>query len=286
MLRSGGAGAEKQPATWRFLQAISANTNFTMEKGKWYRVHVYGKSGDGGYTHTGNIQDIYGTGGAGGGGSGGYACSILMEKRGAVVPCTVSAAITSFGSYLSATAGGNGASVDTSAQTSAGGAGGAGGSASGGNQVNTNGFAGGAGGGTAYVNYYWRGSAGARGGNSGGNGGADGSANPGANYNYLRNTAGGGGGGARLPISPYTGVMGAIGAGGLGGKCSVEYEGDSDTNHFYNGSPGNTPPAWSATSPPTLYGGGGGAGGAIDRKTVSGSTGTPGLIIIEVGGDQ
>ena len=101
MLRSGGAGAEKQPATWRFLQAISANTNFTMEKGKWYRVHVYGKSGDGGYTHTGNIQDVYGTGGAGGGGSGGYACSILMEKRGAVVPCTVSAAITSFGSYLS-----------------------------------------------------------------------------------------------------------------------------------------------------------------------------------------
>lgn len=286
MLRSGGGGAEKQPTSWRFLQAISANANFTMEKGKWYRVHVYGKSGDGGTTAYTGIQNDQCTAGAGGGGSGGYGCSILMEKRGATVPCTVTASITSFGSYLSAAAGANGGSVSVAAATSSGAGGGAGGSASGGNQANINGFPGGAGGSVTLINHKYQGTAGAGGGNNGGAGGASGDSNPGANYNVVRSTGGGGGGGAHLPNSPYTGVMGGIGVGGLGSKSVKQYEDNADRDIGYSGTSGNTPPVWSATSPPTLYGGGGGAGGTLRGNNHAagryGGTGTPGLIIIEV----
>lgn len=270
MLRSGGGGAEKQPTSWRFLQAISANANFTMEKGKWYRIHVYGRSGNGGAIP--NTQS-YAFAGNGGGGSGGYSCSVLMEKKETGVFCTVNDAITSFGSYLSATAGGNGGAADRYTV----GPGGAGGTASGGNQVNTAGFNGGAGGscynstpGSTFSQSV--GSPGARGGNNGGDGGS-------AAVGHFSNLSGAGGG-ARLPNSPYTGVMGAIGAGGNGAGYRKISGG---TTVSQAATAGNTPPAWNATSPPVVYGGGGG-GGSESFHVIPGGTGTPGLIIIEVGG--
>lgn len=279
MLRSGGSGAEKQPATWRFLQAISANTNFTMEKGKWYRVHAYGRSGNGG-SLLGDVSNRS-AGGAGGGGSGGYACSILMEKRGAVVPCTVSAAITSFGSYLSATAGGNG--ENTQGQQAWGHSGGTGGSASGGNIQNIPGSQGGAGGESIDCQNVLV--AGNRGGNAGGYGGAGASVYGGGAYH----SSGGGGGGARLPSSPYTGGMGEI---GKGGQATTTSNYTQSILAFRDACAYNPPalPAWNINGRPLLYGGGGGGGGRCEwNATVAvnaGAIGTPGLIIIEVGGDQ
>lgn len=87
-----------------------------------YRVTVIAKGGNGGRS---DPQD-----GAGGGGSGGWASSLLDLTTEDSVLVTVNPSISSFGSYMSATCGGNGSLSSN----------GAGGTASGGNLFTYNGI--------------------------------------------------------------------------------------------------------------------------------------------------
>lgn len=261
--RRGGNAKAKEPTNWTFLQAISANGTFNAQANTWYRVYVYGKSGNGGTFTGGGSGVIAGRGGCGGGGAGGYAESKLYFKAATSVPVTVNTALSSFGSYLSATAGTNGGSVPGSEPIYGGfGAGGAAGTGTGGNVVNQTGGAGGDGGANVSGGVPFDGAAG---GNTGGTGGLKG--------NYTSG-GGGGGGGGRLRGNKYIGVMGS--AAGFGGN------GTSKNGY---GNPGGSVPNWNETSPPTLYGGGGGAGsGSVTVDGVSpGGTGSAGLIIIERG---
>lgn len=147
--------------------------------------------------------------------------------------------------------------------------------------MNLDGFSGGNGGIAQGYRTTSKASDGLRGGNAGGNGGASGASNI-PSGTSLSSASGGGGGGARLPTTAFTGSMGTIGAGGLGGGF-YDYNKEDQTNR--QGYPGSTPPIPTSANPPIVYGGGGGAGGAIGSGTrnVSGGTGTPGIIIIEVG---
>lgn len=82
------------PTEWTLQEAINTSTTWTPPENTWYRVHVWGKSGDGYPYQT--------SGGASSGHpSGGYACSVLLIE--APVVCTINASLTSFGEYLSAT---------------------------------------------------------------------------------------------------------------------------------------------------------------------------------------
>lgn len=273
VLRSGG-GAEKPPEKWRFLQAITGNSSFVMEKKKWYRIHVFGKSEDGIQTvGTGAVWAFYP--GGRGGNSGGYSQSVLMEKKDTTVSCTVNQSITSFGSYLSATCG-NSSGV---------------GKGSGGNQANAMGYLGGAGG----AGKQGVAAAGSRGGNNGGYGGGVYSNEECASMvysgGYCYSGGGGGGGGARLPESPYTGTMGTIGAGGKGGCVARGKDDEGDTQYRAAlPSSGNTPPTLGSSNLPIVYGGGGGGGGVATfnawKNGGAGGIGTPGIIIIEVGADN
>lgn len=291
----GGGGNHKPPEKWRFLQAFTSNGTFTMEKNKWYRVHVFGKSGDGGNSRIEAAQYTQSySPGAGGGGAGGYAQSILMEKQATAVPITINPSLSSFGSYMTAYAGarGNDSSTQYGAVNKTGGNGGAGGTAVGGNIVNNTGGAGGRGGNSDTLGHVYDttgAQAGARGGNAGGNGGA---ANylP-AGYNYSASCSfegGGGGGGGRYNAPAYVGTMGAIGAGGYGN--SGWETGSYSPCGKRQGLGGNAPPAPGSSSPPVMYGGGGGAGGCYGDTPgvlaiLYGGTGQAGCIIIEVGAD-
>lgn len=264
--RRGGGGKAKEPTNWSFLQAFSSNGTFQVQGNTWYRIHVYGCSGRGGNTYQGGYTA--GNSGAGGGGSGGYSCSVLYFKAGVAVPITATPSTTSFGTYLSATAGTQGEDVMeyTEGYTAKAGVGGQG---YGGNQINVGGFAGGSGGRSGKS----KSSPGTAGLNLGGAGGA------GSSSNYGNVLGGGGGGGGRLANSPYTISNMSAYAGGRGWNI-VPAGNDSA---YIQATNGVTLPGPHDTLPPKVYGGGGGAGGGGSRIDVYGAVGTPAIIIIEKG---
>ncbi len=110
------------------------STTFTVPQTGTYIVTCVGKGGDGGDA----ISSSSAPNGCGGsGGSGGIAQSKLTLTKNASIAITVSNTISSFGSYLSAHAGGNG---EYGYQST--GAGGTAGTATGGNLLNLAGIAG------------------------------------------------------------------------------------------------------------------------------------------------
>lgn len=245
------------PEQWEFVQAISASTTWTPPKpGQWYRVHVFGKCGDGGSTTgfkpgTTNYHSV----GFSGGNTGGYACSIILLEDS--VPCTINSSLTSFGAYLSATSGGsvgkdyNGSKVLSSVV----------GEGIGGTEYNIKGKQGTVGG--------------------------DGSASS-SESNYIH-AGGNGGKGARLqkPYSdfPYINTTANFTV-GIGGWA--RYDGGHDGNST-NGAAAAAYPTLNLNAP-VLYGAGqGGGGNAVSQGGYGwgaggkGSTGSPGLIIIEKG---
>ena len=125
------AGGAKFPAgTWVLLKTFYRSVTgpvFEVPITGEYKVTAVAKGGTGG---TGSWQ-----GGGTGGGSGAWACSIIHLTKGETVPCTVKAALVSFGSYLSVTRGTDGSSSAV----------GIGGTASGGTLYNKNGLNGAAG---------------------------------------------------------------------------------------------------------------------------------------------
>lgn len=239
------------PTQWQFLKAISASSTWTPpEPGQWYRVHVFGKCGDGG-SYTKTISG--GTGaqnGYAGGNTGGYACSLILLDD--IVPCTVNNSVTSFGTYLSATSGGNAGINDDHNPSSVIGNG------IGGTEHNVNG------------------SKGALGSN-------------GSSYseesNYSK-TGGSGGKGNRLKnllSLPYINNTTNF---SVGTGSYAWYDG----GHEYSSSAGKNAASYPSLNlnAPVLYGGGQGGGGlGIYSGNWSapgkGSAGSPGLIIIEKG---
>ena len=172
IVRRGGFNEKrKTPDNWVFHQAYTTDGTFIVFESGWYRIFAVGKSGDG--------ASGSGAHGGGSGGTGGIACSLLYLKADEEVPITVNDALSSFGSYLSATAG----------TTPTGQSGGIAGVAEGGNVSNESGYAGTSGG-------TGRSSASGDNGSDGLNGGAKGG-NCGGNYISNRPHAGGGAGGRR-----------------------------------------------------------------------------------------
>ena len=118
------AGGVKLPADVTALVGIFvANQTWTVPQTGNYRITCVGKGGDGG--RGGNYD------GASGGGSGAWCRSLLSLTKGTEIQITVNTAQSSFGNYLTATAGKSGSR----------GSGASGGTASGGNEINQKGAA-------------------------------------------------------------------------------------------------------------------------------------------------
>lgn len=255
------------PTGYEFLTCLTENTVWTPPEDGFYRINAFGKCADGGMGEHGQKyssepEGIQGKTGGYGGASGGFSRSVLSLTTGDRINCTVTAALTSFGDYLSAT----GATGQTGV-----------GKGSGGNLVNLNGFAGGSGGrGTQRASD-------AQNGSSGGNSGATG----GYQLGYSYRCGGGGGGGARIPVpevdyddplyTTYTVTSLSSYRGGNG----------SSTNHA--ATPGSSYPSFDPKSP-VVYGGGNGGGGGHNGMGANdphpgqiGSKGSPPCIIIEKG---
>ena len=256
IVRRGGLNEKrKTPDNWVFHQAYTTDGTFIVFESGWYRIFAVGKSGDG--------ANGSGAHGGGSGGTGGIACSLLYLKADEEVPITVNDALSSFGSYLSATAG----------TTPTGQSGGIAGVAEGGNVSNESGYAGTSGG-------TGRSSASGDNGSDGLNGGAKGG-NCGGNYISNRPHAGGGAGGSRLPAlnCPYVSEPATF-SGGSGG-----YAGDT---HGSAGADASAYPEFIVGPAMVLYGSGSGGGGRSYNNDASGnggarSKGTPGVVIIEKG---
>lgn len=271
--RRGGGGAPKPPSSYTFLQLISGTTNWTVPADGWYKIYCVGKSGDGGSGGglKNNGDDDYAGNGGSGGNSGGVSISVLKLKAGVVIPVTVNTSVSSFGSYLSATAGARGndgadgpAVGNTPAPVGVG-------QGAGGNILNSTGLQGGFGGqrGPAYNTLATPGQS--LNGNSGGI----------VSTSYGPGQAGGGGCGNDLQsLSPY--------------YTKVDKHGGGFSKTAWPWVYG----AWSApqavTSPPVFYGsGGGGYGVPTDGVTENGDysttpkrpggLGSPGGVIIEKG---
>lgn len=128
------AGGVKLPAgTWVIVKGyVSVNNvseDFVAPVSGNYRVTVVGAGGKG--ASSDDSGDPHNTGG--GGGSGGWARSVLYLGENATIKITCNTGVSSFGSYLSATCGGNANPY---------GNGGKAGTAKGGNDKNYNGVAG------------------------------------------------------------------------------------------------------------------------------------------------
>lgn len=253
------------PTGYKFITCLTQTTNWTPPEAGVYRVTCFGKCADGGNgENSGGV-----TGGAGGfgGSSGGISRSILTLSK-TSIPCTIDETISSFGSYLSATA-----PIGSEA-----------GQATGGNDLNYPGKKGGAAGrcGTAHIggtaDNGYPGEVGENNGGSPGKGGKSSSGYSGG---------GGGGGGANYgipsslsasdPIRKWTQSSLADFKAGDGGKTSTGSSG---------GESGKSYPSFNPSAP-NLYGGGnggGGSGGEYGQKFGgTGSKGSPGVIIIEKG---
>ena len=131
------AGGQKLPAgTTAIVKLFTKNGTFTVPQTGNYKLTAIGKGGDGGKVYC-TIASGWRSGG--GGGAGGVAVKTVKLSKGASYAVTVSRAVSSFGSLVSATAGGNGGYVEEYADSN--GAGGAGGTGTGGDKNYTPGVA-------------------------------------------------------------------------------------------------------------------------------------------------
>lgn len=107
---------EPEPTGWKFVTCLTTNTEYKVPKNGTYRITCIGKSADGagggkGWYSSYEVRPtvthstIQGGAGGNGGGAGGIARSILSLKTTEKVHCTIDTTISSFGDYLSASAG-------------------------------------------------------------------------------------------------------------------------------------------------------------------------------------
>ena len=276
------------PDAYEFLACLTQNTEWTPPEDGFYRITCIGKSGDGATGYRGSYTSrpvrptvthstMSGGYGGSGGAAGGMARSVLELRTSTSVHCTVTTSITSFGDYLSATAG-----VWNTP-----------GAGTGGTDFVTTGNEGGQGGrggrhegetGTAGSKSYP-----ARGNDGKGNGGQGGAARVSSSNFDINNVGGGGGGGGGTYALPsnisyddplYTTYI---------VRDLRSYRGGDGSDGRYVGS-GSRYPEFSASNP-IWYGGGNGAGGGSAGSYQSwdgfnpgyGSPGSPGGILIEKG---
>lgn len=268
---------EDDPENFDFYQIVTQTQEWSPQSSGWYNVYCVGGCGSGA---SGTRSERQGNGGPGGG-SGAIARSILFLKTSDIIQITINTSLTSFGDYMSCTAGANG---DFSSLVNKQYLGGVGGTANGGNKENLNGFRGGSGGqgydrrtGSNNKQQGWR-MPGTQGENNGALGGPAGAGSTGSGGG-LGGMTGGGGGGARLPSTKYTIESLTDYTGGTGAYI---YQDDENNRPGTNGSVYPN----SFVSPPVLYGGGNGGGGGAtvswgSQVAGTGSAGTPGCIIIE-----
>ena len=275
------------PTRYEFLTCLTENTEWTPDENGTYRITCIGKSADGG---TGGARYFYsikdgsglstsenyaGDGGTGGG-AGGISRSIISLKKSDSIHCTINTNVTSFGEYLSATAG-NGVTP---------------GSGTGGNDFNTTGNTGGYAGkgvkkstknGQSTILQYP--SSGGRGGGNGALGGKAGS-NTGTN----NGSGGGGGGGATYALPEGIAYDDPLYTTYIQRDLSAYSGGNGDNyNDATQPTAGQSYPTFSALNP-VWYGGGNGGGGDGAFSSSSnikpggaGSSGSPGGILIEKG---
>ena len=276
------------PDAYEFLACLTQNTEWTPPEDGFYRITCIGKSGDGATGYRGSYTSrpvrptvthstMSGGYGGSGGAAGGMARSVLELRTSTSVHCTVTTSITSFGDYLSATAG----IWNTP------------GAGTGGTDFVTTGNEGGQGGrggrhegetGTAGSKSYP-----ARGNDGKGNGGQGGAARVSSSNFDINNVGGGGGGGGGTYALPsnisyddplYTTYI---------VRDLRNYRGGDGSDGRYVGS-GSRYPEFSASNP-IWYGGGNGGGGGSAGSYQSwdgfnpgyGSPGSPGGILIEKG---
>ncbi len=276
------------PDGYEFLACLTQNTEWTPPEDGFYRITCIGKSGDGATGYRGSYTSrpvrptvthstMSGGYGGSGGAAGGMARSVLELRTSTSVHCTVTTSITSFGDYLSATAG----IWNTP------------GAGTGGTDFVTTGNEGGQGGrggrhegetGTAGSKSYP-----ARGNDGKGNGGQGGAARVSSSNFDINNVGGGGGGGGGTYALPsnisyddplYTTYI---------VRDLRSYRGGDGSDGRYVGS-GSRYPEFSASNP-IWYGGGNGGGGGSAGSYQSwdgfnpgyGSPGSPGGILIEKG---
>lgn len=269
-----------KPASYNLVVVLTANTSWTVPETKWYKIYCVGRSGDGGYggadySAKGNPRS--GGGGGAGGNTGGVSIRQVFLKKGEVIPVTISTENTSFGSYASATRGGNGgtATPGVNGGYNNGGIGGVIsttlGAAYGGDIANYAGLKGGA----------------------GGKGGGSSSGPPTAGTGVGGNTGGtwasgayaahlgGGGGGSGIKYQGLAAYQAAVDL--AGGAGSGKGSGGTGTGHIF--------PAY-----PQFFCGSGAGGGGAGPKEVSsddtygayfsggvGGLGSPGGVVIEKG---
>lgn len=273
------------PDAYEFLTCLTQNTEWTPPEDGFYRITCIGKSGDGATGGTGRWEqgtggDHYGDwlgtsyGGAGGngGGSGGISRSLLDLKSNEKVHCTVSGSISSFGSYLSATA----AVWSTP------------GEGKGGTDFNTAGESGGSGGRGGYhkaLNGYPSSdntTYPTNGANGSGNGARGGQA-----YGVVEG-GGGGGGGASYKLPPDIAYDDPLVTTYIVQSLANHHGGNGGVGPSAGPTVASSYPAFNPLSP-VWYGGGSGGGGAsagngsTTRPGASGSPGSPGGILIEKG---
>ena len=276
------------PDGYEFLTCLTQNTEWTPPEDGFYRITCIGKSGDGATGYRGSYTSrpvrptvthstMSGGYGGSGGAAGGMARSVLELRTSTSVHCTVTTSVTSFGDYLSATAG-----VWNTP-----------GAGTGGTDFVTTGNEGGQGGrggrhegetGTAGSKSYP-----ARGNDGKGNGGQGGAARVSSSNFDINNVGGGGGGGGGTYALPsnisyddplYTTYI---------VRDLRSYRGGDGSDGRYVGS-GSRYPEFSASNP-IWYGGGNGGGGGSAGSYQSwdgfnpgyGSPGSPGGILIEKG---
>ena len=276
------------PDGYELLTCLTQNTEWTPPEDGFYRITCIGKSGDGATGYRGSYTSrpvrptvthstMSGGYGGSGGAAGGMARSVLELRTSTSVHCTVTTSITSFGDYLSATAG----IWNTP------------GAGTGGTDFVTIGNEGGQGGrggryegetGTAGSKSYP-----ARGNDGKGNGGQGGAARVSSSNFDINNVGGGGGGGGGTYALPsnisyddplYTTYI---------VRDLRSYRGGDGSDGRYVGS-GSRYPEFSASNP-IWYGGGNGGGGGSAGSYQSwdgfnpgyGSPGSPGGILIEKG---
>ena len=276
------------PDGYELLTCLTQNTEWTPPEDGFYRITCIGKSGDGATGYRGSYTSrpvrptvthstMSGGYGGSGGAAGGMARSVLELRTSTSVHCTVTTSITSFGDYLSATAG----IWNTP------------GAGTGGTDFVTTGNEGGQGGrggrhegetGTAGSKSYP-----ARGNDGKGNGGQGGAARVSSSNFDINNVGGGGGGGGGTYALPsnisyddplyITYIV----------RDLRSYRGGDGSDGRYVGS-GSRYPEFSASNP-IWYGGGNGGGGGSAGSYQSwdgfnpgyGSPGSPGGILIEKG---
>ena len=276
------------PDAYEFLACLTQNTEWMPPEDGFYRITCIGKSGDGATGYRGSYTSrpvrptvthstMSGGYGGSGGAAGGMARSVLELRTSTSVHCTVTTSITSFGDYLSATAG-----VWNTP-----------GAGTGGTDFVTTGNEGGQGGcggrfegetGTAGSKSYP-----ARGNDGKGNGGQGGAARVSSSNFDINNVGGGGGGGGGTYVLPYNISYDDPLYTTYIARDLRSYRGGDGSDGRLVGS-GSHYPEFSANNPIWYGGGNGGGGGSAASSQIwdgfnpgYGSPGSPGGILIEKG---